>query len=357
MSQQSNIIDSIKRAARVRGLRVGDKLPSVRNFSKTLGYGHVAVADAYKSLEKDGYVNANGKQGTIIIKDMVEQMSNSTYRILGLLDIEGHHAISVPSLGLFKDGLKHVLNKVEMNQILFDSRNDGLDELKDVIYYHYKLRDHKDNIFFLLQECPKWIKSFFQEHNIPCIVNGGVESGIELPYVCGNVKESLKKILEVIYKSKSTPVALLLGHTPIGTVNDSMQELQELGTMNKELLSDIPIVRLANTDDIVSSQIDQLFECRNRPQTLIVDDDETGYKIAKICRSKNILIPDDVKIICLDTGVNENIEPSISGIYYDRSLYGWHVGEIVSDMSQGKDCRNKGVEVSPSFVFRDSFPE
>ena len=46
MSRQTEVIESIKRIARVSGLRVGDKLPSVRALAKELSCGHVTVAQA-----------------------------------------------------------------------------------------------------------------------------------------------------------------------------------------------------------------------------------------------------------------------------------------------------------------------
>ncbi|WP_245501853.1 winged helix-turn-helix domain-containing protein, partial [Mesorhizobium sp. M2A.F.Ca.ET.039.01.1.1] len=67
MRRYEFVVDLIKRRIRTGTLRVGDRLPSVRQLSDDTGYSPMTVHHAYELLEAEGVCEARPRSGFYVV--------------------------------------------------------------------------------------------------------------------------------------------------------------------------------------------------------------------------------------------------------------------------------------------------
>ena len=72
------IVRGLRRAIARGAVKVGDRLPSVRQLAGDLSVNLNTVARAYRSLEGDGLVRVRHGQGVVVLSDQVADMDRGT---------------------------------------------------------------------------------------------------------------------------------------------------------------------------------------------------------------------------------------------------------------------------------------
>lgn len=72
----SQLVEQIKTAVAVGGLKPGMPLPSIRSLAKELGINPNTVSKSYKLLERDKVIVSKGYRGTFIHSEALENCEN-----------------------------------------------------------------------------------------------------------------------------------------------------------------------------------------------------------------------------------------------------------------------------------------
>jgi DNA-binding LacI/PurR family transcriptional regulator len=345
---QKKVIDSIERYVKVHNLRAGDKLPPIRSIAEEFGFAQVTVAQAIKSLAKNGFVESKTKVGTTIIKDIEVRSRRSICRIflISNVDYDG----SLHPYAQIISGIRNSVPDAEIAQ-LWLSFESGEEVLKNTLYYHYAMKKDQEKIVFLLAHCPMWVKAFFYRSNAPCVVIGGIEESIPLPNVTLSPSAVLARIKEAIDKSNAYPAMLLMEcGEPLGAHRYYYDHFRDIH-------KDASILRLNSAAEVRRTQLSELLAGPSRPRTFVIQGDDAACQIIRLCSEMGISIPDDVGIISLETfPLAEQLRPTITGIYHNYVSIGERVGQFVRRITSGQDIAASNGDLSPILVYRESFP-
>jgi len=345
---QKKVIDSIKRYVKVNNLRTGDKLPPIRSIAEEFGFAQVTVAQAIKSLARNGFVESKTKVGTTIVKDMEFQSQKNSCRLMLISDVNYNAAFN-PTTQIIS-GIRNSVSAAEIVQIWL-SFETGEEVLKNTLYYHYAMRKDQEKIIFLLAHCPSWVKAFFQRSNAPCVVVGGVEAGINLPSVTLSSSAVLARIKEAMDRSNAYPATLLMACDELlGAHRYYYDHFTELNKSTS-------ILRLSASAEVCRTQLSELLSSSSRPKTLVIQGDDAACQIIRLCREMHIRIPEDIGIISLETfPLAEQLCPTLTGIYHNYISIGERVGQMVKTIINGQDTAAINGEMTPILVYRESFP-
>lgn len=345
---QKKVIDSIKRYVKVNNLRAGDKLPPIRSIAEEFGFAQVTVAQAIKSLARNGFVESKTKVGTTIVKDMEFQSQKNTCRIIIISDVNYTAAFNPTTYVI--SGIRNSVSDSEIAQVWL-SFETGEEVLKNTLYYHYAMRKDQEKIVFLLAHCPLWVKAFFQRSSAPCIVVGGVESGINLPGVTLSAPAVLARIKEAIDKSNAYPAVLLMACDEL--LGAHRYYYDHFTDINKAA----SIMRLSASAEVCRTQLAELLVAAQRPKTLVIQGDDAACPIIRLCREMNLRIPQDIGIISLENyPLGEQLCPTLTGIYHNYTSIGERIGQMIKALINGQNIGAINGEMTPILVYRESFP-
>jgi GntR family transcriptional regulator len=97
------IVDRVRRAVEVGGLRAGDKLPTVRALAEELEIAPNTIVKAYGELRRMGIVESRAGVGTVVAEG-VEEVSRER-RVEALYERVGELARDAALLGVSQDEL------------------------------------------------------------------------------------------------------------------------------------------------------------------------------------------------------------------------------------------------------------
>jgi len=361
-SKQKDVIEAVARFVSINGLSQGDKLPPIREMSKDIGCAHVTVAEAYRKLAQSGYVESNGKSGTCIAKKFTTNFVDSKKRmhVVNFCDISGYGVKEAhsPSNIELRAGIRRINSNIDIVSVIFDSNTDNIEELKCLVDYHYWSRQNRDNIVFALSHCPAWIKRFFAETNIPCIVIGGVDENIFLPRVSVDSDEMFDNLMRNIDIADAWPLVFIVRPGLFGDHAYFRDKFNKLDELKYPRLVVGNTYTVSQQDDVAKQQIAQLLMSPKRPKTLLVQDEDAASEIIEICSSIGLEIPDDIRIVVMQTSfLGSFIKPTLTGFYPDLSAFGERVAELVIEICNAGKPSNQVVLVKTMLVFRESFPQ
>jgi hypothetical protein len=359
--QQKKVIEAIVRYAEVNNLRVGDKLPSIRNISEEFGIGHVTVARTIQFLAQKGFLSTQRKAGTVLMKELSPVPQDDVYRIIMIQYItmtgnnSGTEFLADQSFAFIGQGIKHSFPHTELITVWHYS-DEGEDVLENTVSYHYSHKKNREKVMFLLGGCPRWVKNYFQERHIPCIIVGGAEEGITLPNITIDIQVIMDELIQTLDVQKAFPLVYLVAHPPVGEHQYYFDRFRKLSASQGE--KKCKILRVSDSPEIFRGQIMQLLSGQDRPRTVVVQGDQIGCWLIRICFEVGIKVPDQLNIISTESSaLGEQLTPSLTGIYRDRLMLGERLGEMLIDFFSGKDLEGTHVAMKPVLVFRESFKQ
>jgi DNA-binding transcriptional regulator YhcF (GntR family) len=96
------LYEGIKKLIETKELKKGEHLPSIRNLSKQLDIANNTVARVYQMLEKDGYLESNGRKGTFVKNIQTDQNSVQIFK---------EPIRNLMLQGLEKEEIEHIFGK------------------------------------------------------------------------------------------------------------------------------------------------------------------------------------------------------------------------------------------------------
>ncbi len=354
MMGQRKAIDAISRYVRLNNIRIGDKLPSIREIANDTGLAMGTVARAIKSLSEEGIVISRNRSGTVLAKQLGNDSAETVQRIIMLNCISNNNTagfVTDEIIAGVRREIKSLLPKVEFLTVWFTPEDDE-ESLEDIIHYHYVLRGRPKNVVFILCNAPRWIKKRFQDLKIPAIVQGGNEEGIYLPNITVDVEGAAEEIIRALDKADGYPAAFLVDvELIIGYQNEIIEYFAEAA---KNRGKDITLFRMNNALELFRSQLMQILRSENPPKTLIARGDESAIRAARVCFELGLL--DKVGIISMQSSsFGEQFMPSLTGLCRDFNKIAADIVEFSERICNGEDLYGESREYEAILVFRESF--
>jgi len=361
--KQKDTTESIISFVTANGIMSGDKLPSIREFAAITGASHVTVAETYKKLAEHGYVDSNGKGGTSIKRKFTDELLVGTKKIYVVLLYDFVYDSKGDISGVGIENTTHLIHDVgrvrrdiEFISVSFDSSVDGLRELKELVGYHYWARIKRDNIVFVLGHCALWIKRFFVNCNIPSIVLGGVEDDIAISSVGYNDSELFNNLITNIDNVNAWPLVFIVRSTLIGDhkyIKDHLNS-PDIGDRPESVPGNS--IFLSSDEEVAREEIMHLLTSKNRPKTLLIQEEKAAISIISVCNDLGLIIPEDLKLISMSTGViGRFITPTITGFSTNSMLLVDSIIKLIDEVCYNKknDCK---ILLPSLLIYRESFP-
>ena len=361
--KQSATIESVISFVTANGIMPGDRLPSIREFSEITGASHVTVAETYRKLAENGYVDSNGKSGTSIKRKFSDELvkgKNKTYAVVIYDSV--YDSIGIDSGSGYKRmarvirDIRRTRRDIEFISVSFDSSVDGLKELKELVSYHYWSRAKRDNIVFVLSRCALWIKHFFADGNIPALVIGGMEEDLAISSVGHDEDTMLNNLITNIDKADAWPLVFIIRSKLIGNHKYIKDHLQSFDIADRPVSVRGNCIVVSSDAEVAREEIVHLLTSTPRPGTLLIQEEKDALGIISVCDEIGLSIPDDLKLISMDSGViGRFIKPTITGISSNLTFLADSITELLDDI-----CYNNVVDrkiLLPSMLlYRESFP-
>jgi DNA-binding LacI/PurR family transcriptional regulator len=355
--QQKKVVDALACYTRAKQLKLGDKLPPVKAISEEFNIGHVTVARTIKYLSEKGYVATQKKVGTVLLKNFGDSPPTLT-RVVILSGIREDTCAWEEVFLNIRKGVYSVVSDLEI-VTLWTFPEDDETSLNNMLVSNYMFHKNKDRTVFLLLACPAWVKRYFQVNQLPCVIMGGIVSDVHLPIVTVDTKYTIEELFRVLDAEQAYPAVYCVKSDPMGEHHFYYKWFQRKLRDSEPLAQRCEILRMSESPEVFKSQFIQLFQRHtNRPRTLILPGEFYACKILRFCGEMGIKVPEDVRIICLESNrLCEQLVPSIAGFYLGIFESGEKIGEMVKAIITGDNLQDVTVGIQPIFVYRESFPK
>ena len=356
-AKQNEVLEAILRYVQANNIRVGERVPSIRRLAAETGIAQATVAKAVRELAGRGYLESRNRAGTVLRKELTAAGAERVLRIINVSFINNRNNTShtTGEQGYWvRKAIKRHLPGAELSTIWFSDTEEA-GSIENMLDYHYLMRGRPENVVFVLNSTPRWVKQRFQERGIPAIVYGGREEGIDLPNITSDSSLVVRQTMRAIEKAGKLPVVLLVdAEQDIGEQKRYVERFEELAERSG---GEVSVVRVSASVDVLRGQLTKIVTAPRPPRTFIVKNDEEGARAIGILNELGIRVPEQVGMICLASGtLAEFVVPALTGFQSDPNACGDALSKVITELVEGGDLAGKTVLNDTVLVFRGSFP-
>lgn len=355
--RQRKVIEAVLRHARINGIGVGGRLPSIRDIASHTGIAHATVAKAIKHLSIAGMVESHGRNGTILVKRPEKTQARALHRLImvqhienpgvaalatSMVDFEQRHAVKVVSPGTDVVSVLH-------------TPQDGDEAIEDLINYHYIYRGRPKNVAFTLGGCHAGIKRIFENLKVPSVIIGGREEGITLPHITTNIGVMVEQVMQILRDANAFPALFLVDLEKLfGEQVEMVRLFSEIAQKSVGSERHLGVLRTSSMGDVFQAQLTQALRT-NRPRTIVARGDESATRAARVAMELGLI--NQIRFISMESGaLGQRFIPSLTGLHRDAQDIIRGVMNVVARMDRGEDVSGVRAEVGTVMIFRESFP-
>lgn len=302
----------------LRQLHPGDRLPSIRDISGSLGVNHLTVRQAVKNLERQGVLSTERGRGTFVSEPCLR--GAKVTMIVPNLGIPLNAAIS--------NGVREALAAREMELLIFDSHDDPELEVENLRRIEeYDLRGAI--IFSMMRLAPMREILRLSLAGSPVVLLDRHLEDLPVPHVRSDNWQGGYTATRHLIERGRTRIAFLSDVTST-TTRDRLNGYRDaLADANLVAERDL-ISRVSTADDDSCAATRRLLELPSPPDAIFYGNDLRAIVGMQELRQAGLRVPDDIAVVGFDDSPMAKLcDPPLTTIRQDGLELGRTAAEVL----------------------------
>ncbi len=294
------VVRQLRRQVLMGHLKIGEELPSVRELARTTGAGLISAHRALQRIESEGWADRNHGRRLRIGQDAVRlaqvQLRQEPPTRIFWLSAGQVRASAEMAASTISEGIFQVLPNCSPHYLYLDLAA-GFAPVEQLLRQNAEL---SCEVGYVLAGMPASFKRLFATYNVPCVVPGYVEPGINLPCIYEDMVAVGRMAGELLCRGCGRVVALchqeLVG-AQVFLVEGVREAAQALGAPRPSAAAFYYHLPPEIADYVRA--IDLLLTGPERPGGILAVHPEFAMATLQIAARRGIRIPQELQVVGL----------------------------------------------------------
>lgn len=320
----------------VENLRPGDKFLTVRQIAEEY---QVSVMTSHRSIQEligDDLLTVEKFKGCFVGKAVRNLQRAATKPLITVLTPESvySHAI-VPEM--FIRGIRETLPHARVVLEYLPS-HETIPFLETLVSAGATATDARA---FVLRSVDVSVKRFFGQQNLPVVVTGSVEPGIELPSVERDERQVTYTVTKLLLSKGHRRFAYVEWNAPLLGLQQRRDgfaaALHEAGLIKHLKDADAYLYPTSPHETETIATVREIMSQKDRPTAVIFGLEQQAVWGVRVLQQLGLKMPKDVAVISLEGGaLTDHIAPRITSVPHNHYEGGVWVGNLLAKLLKGE---------------------